>query len=577
MNISERATNGFGLQPIDFKDIKIEGLIGERIDLTWDKNILALDIDKDFLRPFREKTAEGGYIGLGKLVDALVHYAYYAQDATRLSMKRHVINEIIKAQLPDGYIGMHSPENRISKLWDVHEMSYIIFALASDYRHFGEQKSLEAARGAGDYILMNLTGKRRSDLLAVNSCPELSTINLQRAMLALYKATSDSRYLDFCQTDKDFGLQNWDLDIVEGRHGRIQGHAYAFLTRCLTQLELYHIRKDEKLLSQTRRALDFLTRKGGLLITGSCSLSECWHSDQSGKGELEETCATAYLIRLLDALLRLEGKASYADMMERAVYNALFAAQSPDGRRLRYYTPFEGKRTYWDRDTYCCPNNYRRIISELPKMVYYKSPGGLAVNLYTTSRLTTEIAPGVSLAVHQDTDYPNSGHVRIHLHPSKAATFPLRLRIPAWCEKFRIEINNELVSIHDKNGFVAMEREWRNGDTIALKMAMDWRLVKGFGKQQGRVAVMRGPSLFCLNPMRNEFPDGTDLNAIILDPSTLQGPVKNDILRPDGMICKAKAYSSAAAIGKGPDLDLTLSEFPDEGGEATYFPGIPGT
>jgi DUF1680 family protein len=34
----------------------------------------------------------------------------------------------------------------------------------------------------------------------------------------------------------------------------------------------------------------------------------------------------------------------YGDLMERTIFNALFAAQSPDGRQLRYYTPLEGKR-----------------------------------------------------------------------------------------------------------------------------------------------------------------------------------------------------------------------------------------
>ena len=131
--------------------------------------------------------------------------------------------------------------------------------------------------------------------------------------------------------------------------------------------------------------MDFLTRQDGLVITGACGYQECWHDNQQGFFKLGETCATAYLIRLLDNMLRLEGDTLYGDMMERTIYNALFAAQSPDGRNLRYYSPFEGKRVYFDKDTYCCPCNFRRIIAELPTMVYYRCGGGLAINLYTTS------------------------------------------------------------------------------------------------------------------------------------------------------------------------------------------------
>ncbi len=72
--------------------------------------------------------------------------------------------------------------------------------------------------------------------------------------------------------------------------------------------------------------------------------------------------------------------------MDRTIYNTLFAAQSPDGRRLRYYSPVEGPRVYFEGDTYCCPCNYRRIVAELPQMVYYQQENGVTVNLYTSER-----------------------------------------------------------------------------------------------------------------------------------------------------------------------------------------------
>lgn len=37
----------------------------------------------------------------------------------------------------------------------------------------------------------------------------------------------------------------------------------------------------------------------------------------------------------------------YGDVMERTIFNGLFSAQSPDGRRMRYFTAFDGPRIYW--------------------------------------------------------------------------------------------------------------------------------------------------------------------------------------------------------------------------------------
>ena len=93
--------------------------------------------------------------------------------------------------------------------------------------------------------------------------------------------------------------------------------------------------------------------------------------------------------------MRLEGDLRYGDLIERSIYNALFAAQDPAGRRIRNCTPFEGPRQYYGSDGFCCPGNYRRIVAELPEMVYYRTQaGGIAVNLFTESKKTIELTGG---------------------------------------------------------------------------------------------------------------------------------------------------------------------------------------
>ena len=132
----------------------------------------------------------------------------------------------------------------------------------------------------------------------------------------------------------------------------------------------------------------------GLVDHGHCGYHECWHDWQDGTEHLGETCETAYLLRLCDELSSARASRCYGDLMERGIYNALFAAQSPDGRRLRYYVPLEAPRKYFDGDRYCCPCNFRRIVSELPTMIYYGRRGGVAVNLYTPSTAAVPFAEG---------------------------------------------------------------------------------------------------------------------------------------------------------------------------------------
>ena len=130
-------------------------------------------------------------------------------------------------------------------------------------------------------------------------------------------------------------LPEWKPRIVRGRYEQIEGHAYAYCCRCVAQLCLHRLQPDQRLLRPAHDVIDFLLRQNGLVITGTAGDHECWHDTQEGTVNLGETCTTAYLIRMWDELLRMEGESIYGDLMERAIYNALFAAQSPDGRGIR--------------------------------------------------------------------------------------------------------------------------------------------------------------------------------------------------------------------------------------------------
>ncbi|MBN2023706.1 MAG: glycoside hydrolase family 127 protein [Pirellulales bacterium] len=574
------------LAPVDPAEVKVGGEIGRRIDVTIDNNLLAIDVDRDFLERFRGKQAiarsghPDRYVGLGKLIDAAVTFAAHTQNPGVIKLKDYLVGELIKTQLPDGYMGIFQPEHRVFALWDLHEMVYLIHGLVADFEHFGNKASLESARRLANYIIERraATGEPRS----------VGKLNTERAFLRLHRATEDKKYLDYAVDGMD--LRNWDQPVG--------GHAYTFMNVCLAQLDLYDIAPDESLLRQSRKVVDFLTARDGLLVNGTCSSGEGFHGDQRTTGTVGETCATAYLIRLLHAMLRIEGASAHGDIMERAIYNALFAAQMPDGRRLRYFTPLEGKRPVYEWDTYCCPNNYRRIVAELPQMIYYRSSdGGATVNLYTESSARVALDEGVALDVRQETDYPNSGQVTIHVDPSRPADFPLRLRIPAWCEKPSVSINGKQLDRPVQRGvFFTVSRQWKPGDRVELDMPMTWRLVHGRKSQDGRVAVMRGPMLFCLAPRRIAATDSprtadrplaernapneglaarsqsaTVMRDLRLDPRSLGEPVHDATVRPDGLACPVRAWSPGKPATEPPDLSLRLTEFADPAGEATYF------
>lgn len=560
------------LAPLELGQVRLGGELGRRVDVTIENNLLTLDADGDFLQPFREKSRGGGYIGLGKLIDAAVRFAVYSKDEKVTDLKDHLVDAVIEAQEEDGYIGMFAPQHRMHRLWDVHEMGYIIHGLTTDYQYFGDERSLEAAQKAADYIIRRWSAVPEDWGEQTGVATWVGVTGLERAMIRLHGETGQRRYLDFCLDQRELG--RWDPQIVIGRRPLIEGHIYAYLCRSLAQIELRPQLPQGELLAPAQQAMQFMTRGDGMAITGGCGQWEIWTADQDGRGALAETCATAYQVRVFDRFLRQTGEPFYGDVMERMIYNTLFAAQSPDGRRIRYYTPFEDERAYHPGDTYCCPCNYRRIIAELPEMVYYQSGNAVAVNLYTPSKANLELPGAGAVTITQQTNYPNSGRVTLRVDPEHPAEFELRLRIPAWCSRAEVTVNDRSVTSPEGKQFYSLRRNWEAGDTVVLEMPMDWRLVRGRKRQSGRAAVMRGPVVFCLNPAQNEKIadwDGADLSRITLDPASLGEPAADDSVRPDGIACPIQAWTPGYATARPGDLELRLTEFADPGGRAIYF------
>lgn len=561
-------------KPIPLDSVKVGGEIGRRIDITIYNNTMVMDIDNEFLKPFIRRKDSGGYIGIGKTIDALVRFAKYTNDPKVIARKEHVVKTILDTQEKDGYIGMVNPENRVWKLWDVHEMAYLVYGLLMDYRFYGNKDALEGAKRLGDYLIRNMSPYPGRIPGEGDVCWEMGTTGVETAMLCLYEDTQDTKYLDFVKNYMK--LDQWDGPIVKGRWGNIQGHAYAHLKRCMAKMQLNHIETNLDLLKPSHKVLDFILKNNGLVIIGTCGQHECWHDTQEGSCNLGETCMTAYLIRWWDEWLRETNNPKFGDLMERAIYNALFGAQSPDGRKLRYYIPFEGKRVYFDKDCYCCPCNYRRIIAELPQMVYYiMNNKSIYINLFTPSKATLTV-DNTPIEIEQETNYPSDGIVKIkinNIHQEKV--IPISFRVPSWCREVKVRVDNEdWISNNELSGRVwGIERIWKKGSVIEIDLGIRTRIIRGVQAQAGRVAIMYGPQVFCVSRKSNPTLTDKNLRDITIDTKTLEGPFPDDTVRKGGLKFTVKGWNTLSwyPLEKYDYEQIVLTEFPDPDGEITYL------
>jgi len=88
--------------PLDVREIQVGGEIGRRLQATVDNNLLVIALDQDFLAPFQKHDGTGGYVGLGKTLDAFARFAAYTGDSRIVERKQHLVSALLQSQGPDG-------------------------------------------------------------------------------------------------------------------------------------------------------------------------------------------------------------------------------------------------------------------------------------------------------------------------------------------------------------------------------------------------------------------------------------------------------------------------------------------
>ena len=493
---------------------------------------------------------------LDRYVDSLITIVGKAQEADGYLYTARTIDP----KHPHPWSGDQRWVNESILSHELYNSGHLFEAASAHFQSTGKRNFLDIALKNADLLNQVFTAGKRRD------APGHEIVEM--GLVKLYRITKDQKYLDLAKYFIDSrGKENdpkkaysqdhkplIEQDEATG-HAVRAGYLYSGVAdvAALTGNGAY-ISAIDKIWENMVSKKFYIT--GGV---GSRSEGEAFGDQYELPNVIayNETCAAIANVYWNYRMFLLHGDSKYIDVLERSLYNGVVSGIGLDGKTFFYANPLECDLNYkfnsgghLDRQPWfgcsSCPTNMCRFLPSVPGYIYAQGENKLYVNLYVSSSSKIKLNGKNPVTITQQSQYPWDGIVKISVSPEKPGKFALCLRLPGWVKNLPVPgdlyayskpekdsvsltINGENVSIQSDKGYAVIEREWKQGDVINLSLPMQIRQVvanNAVKEDLGKVAIERGPIVYCLEAIDNPNIDTVNLS----DKSELNAGFSPDVL-----------------------------------------------
>ncbi|MBL9134499.1 MAG: glycoside hydrolase family 127 protein [Verrucomicrobiales bacterium] len=433
--------------------------------------------------------------------------AFLVGDQARLSEARVWIEGAIASQQADGWFGPGEGRSGVATdlkgREDLWPNMIMLFCLQSYHEQTGDDRVTELMRRYFRYL-----NALPEDKFLVGYWPKMRAGDLLWSVLWLYNRTGEQDLIALAHKVHRSSAR-WDQDLINLHNVNI---AQGFREPA----EYFVVTKDPSHLEATERVWQKVRRLYGQVPGGMYGGDENCRDGHEGPRQAIETCGIAEEMLSNEILLAITGNPTWADRCENVAFNSLPAAFTADMKALRYLTaPNQPQSDHAGKapgiendgpmycmnphDHRCCQHNAGHAWPLFVKHLWYAAPGdGLAAVLYSPCRVTAKVGDGTEITIQESTHYPFDETVNLRLSTPRPVAFPLYLRIPGWCKQPRLMVNGRLLGeIADGPGFARIERVWKDGDQVELRLPMGIR-VRRWEENRGFASVHRGPLTYSL-------------------------------------------------------------------------------
>ena len=214
----------------------------------------------------------------------------------------------------------------------------------------------------------------------------------------------------------------------------------------------------------------------------------------------------------LEELYTIFGDNRLADRLELLAYNSLPGTTSPDMWAHQYdqqsnQVLVDGEKRSWSTNgnfsnIYGLMPNFACCLANMhqgwPKFVQNlwmaTNDNGLAAVAYGPSKVTVKVDKGKEVTIHEETNYPFDGLIKLRFDTPEPVRFSIYLRIPGWAEKAVITYKGKTLT--EKGGSTArLYARWDPDDIITMQLPMNIRTEERYNNS---LSLLRGPLYFSL-------------------------------------------------------------------------------
>ena len=453
---------------------------------------------------------------------------------------------------PHNWSGDHRWEKVEVLSHELYNLGHMVDGAVAHYQATGKRNFLDIASRYADCVCREIgPGPGQVERVPGHQIAEM-------ALCRLYLVTGDKKYLEQAKYFLDRRGKTATSDLYTQSHLPILeqdeavGHAVRATYMYSGIADVAALTGDKEYIDAIDRIWDNIVSKK-YYITGGIGATH--QGEAFGKNyELPnaeaycETCAAIGNVYVNHRMFLLHGESKYYDVLERTLYNGLLSGVSLQGDGFFYPNPLETAGGYERKPWFgcaCCPSNICRFIPSVPGYVYAVNGNDLYVNLYMPNTLTQKVN-GKDVVLRQETGYPWNGDVQITIDKNSAKTFSLKLRIPGWVRGevapgelykyadgkslgYKVLVNGEEVSSELDKGYFTITRSWKKGDKVSLHLDMEPRVVTAREEvlaDRGKIAVERGPIVYCAEAADNSFP----VRSVLMSPVPAMTVSHGDIL-----------------------------------------------